>query len=483
MKNWWLRRSLRFRLSAWYALGGTLLLAAFTGTIYFFVAYHMGRPLDHKLQQDLALVRESLHIDADGVVKWQGRAVQSGEPWPSNHPWFEVWDEQGMLVRRFWPFSDNRLERLPTAPAAGRETISVFSLADDVRLRVLSVPFEIEEGRPGWMLRVMSLHEPSVNALRALVFIIAVAFPVVIIVLVVGGYAITHRWLKPLDLMVAEADLITVDNLSRRLPVENPHDELGRLSQVFNTTLSRLEDSFLTLDRFVADAAHELLTPLTTLRSVGEVGLRAGRSAEEYREIVGSMLEEAQRLQLLVEKLLQLARAEGGANIVERQRVRLDLLARHCADDASILADEKRQRIIIEAAEAETETDPLLLRQSLQNLVDNAIKYSPERALIVIKVAAEAAHWAITVKDNGPGIRPEHLARLADRFFRADSSHGRPGGFGLGLAITKAYLRALGGELRCNGSSGQGTTFTILIPRDPPADVSSMSGRQDSKMP
>lgn len=468
MKNWWLRRTLRFRLAAWYALGGTLLLAAFTSTIYFFVAYHMGQPLDHKLQQDLAQVRQSLHIDANGQVHWRGRAVQEGEPWPAGNPWFELWDESGVLVRRFWPFNDSRLERLPTAPAPGRETISVFSVAEDVRLRVLSVPFEDAGGRPGWMLRVMSLHEPSVNALRALFFIIAVALPVVIIVLVLGGYAITHRWLKPLDLMVAEAHQITAENLSHRLPVENPYDEIGRLSRVFNTTLSRLEDSFLTLDRFVADAAHELLTPLTTLRSVGEVGLRTSRSAEEYREIVGSMLEEALRLQLLVEKLLQLARAEGGASIAERQRVRLDLLARHCADDATVLAEEKRQSIVVEAGESETETDPLLVRQALQNLVDNAIKYSPEGATIVIRVAAEDACWTITVVDNGPGIRPEHLARLTDRFFRADSSRGRPGGFGLGLAITKAYLRVLGGELRCAGTPGQGTTFTIALPRQAP---------------
>jgi heavy metal sensor kinase len=464
VNNWWTRRSLRFRLAAWYGLGGTLLLAAFSGTIYFFVAYHMGRPLDHELQQDLTAVRENLRIDPDGQVRWEGKAVQSGEPWPSGNPWFELWDEEGRLVRRFWPFNDSRLERTPAAPAQGRETISVFNVAEEVRLRVLSVPFEMEGRNPGWMLRVMTLHEPSVNALRALFFIIAVALPVVVIVLVVGGYAITHRWLKPLDHMVAEANQITADKLGRRLPVANPHDELGRLSSVFNTTLSRLEDSFLTLDRFVADAAHELLTPLTTLRSVGEVGLKTGRSAEEYREIVGSMLEEAQRLQLLVEKLLQLARAEGGTNIVERSRVRLDHLARHCAADAEVLAEEKQQQIVVETGEAETETDPLLLRQALQNLVDNAIKYSPPQAAIRIKVALEGTRWAISVADNGPGIRAEHLARLTDRFYRADSSRGRPGGFGLGLAITKAYLRALGGELRCEGQADRGSTFTLLIP-------------------
>jgi len=475
MRTWWLKRTLRFRLAAWYALVGMLLLAAFSGTIYAFVAYHMGRPLDHELRQDLAMVTRNLHVDADGQVQWKGKAVQSGAPWPSNNPWFELWNENGQLVRRFWPFEDSRLERTPAAPAPGRETISVFYVAEDVRLRVLSVPFVNDGQDAGWMLRVMTLHEPSVNALRALFFIIAVSLPVVVLVLVVGGYAVTHRWLKPLDHMVAEANQISAENLSRRLPVENPHDEIGRLSQVFNTTLARLEDSFLTLDRFVADAAHELLTPLTTLRSVGEVGLRTGRSTEEYREIVGSMLEEAQRLQVLVEKLLQLARAEGGTNIVELQRVRLDQLAHQCAEDANILAEEKQQRILVEAGEAETETDPLLLRQALQNLVDNAIKYSPAQSEILIKVAAEGVKWAISVKDHGPGVRPEQLVRLTDRFYRADSSRGRPGGFGLGLAITKAYLRALGGELRCEGNVGEGSTFTLVIPNHPATNAAPIS--------
>jgi two-component system OmpR family sensor kinase len=468
MMNWWHRRSLRFRLSAWYAIGGTLLLAAFSGTIYAFVSYHLGRPLDHELRQDLEIVQANLGVEPDGQVRWAGQAVQMGAAWPADNPWFEVWDPQGRLIRRFWPFVDSRLERLPAAPALGRETISVFYVAPDVRLRVLSVPLTVAN-QEGWMLRVMNLHEPSGNTIRALLFIIAVTLPVVIVVLVVGGYLVTRRWLKPLDLMVREAHRISATDLNRRLPVLNSHDELGRLAGVFNTTLSRLEDSFLALDRFVADAAHELLTPLSTLRSVGEVGLRADRTGEEYREIVGSMLEEAQRLQLLVEKLLQLARAEGGAAIAEHQQVRLDELARQCADDASVLAEEKHQQIAVEAPPARARTDALLLRQALQNLLDNAIKYSPPDAVIRLRVAAEPDHWVISVVDHGPGVKPAHRDHLTDRFFRADTARSPRGGFGLGLAITKAYMRALGGELRFESHEGAGSTFQLVLPRTSPA--------------
>lgn len=464
MRQWWLRTPVRFRLAAWYAIGGTLLLAGFSAAIYLFVAHRMAQPLDTQLQSELAKIRSHLEIKADGTVLWEGKGVQSEESWPAKNPWFELWDEQGTLVHRFWPFEENRLEQLPTAPARNRETLSVFRVAPDVRLRVLSVPLPLDGQDRQWMLRVMTIHEPAGNALAALFRIIALALPVVVTLLVLIGFTFTRRWLKPLDQMVIEADRITAHDLSRRLPVVNPHDELGRLAGVFNVTLARLQDSFSALDRFVSDASHELLTPLTTLRSVGEVGLLAGRPAEEYREIIGSMLEEAQRLQLLVEKLLQLARAEGGSNMLERSCLRLDALAHECAEDAAILAENKEQSIRVECTATEIKTDSLLLRQALQNLVDNAMKHSPHGAIITITGQETETTVVLSVSDNGPGVQAEHRARLMDRFFRADDARGkRSGGYGLGLAITKAYMRVLGGQLSYEPNLPQGSIFRLTL--------------------
>lgn len=471
MKSWWRRQTLRFRLAAWYAICGTLLLAAFSATVYLYVDYTMAAPLDHQLQRDLAIVRKNTRVLENGQVLWNGKEVRPGERWASANPWFELWDENGRLVRRYWPFVESGLEQLPLAPAPGRETISVFRISPDVRLRVLSLPLEIHEGKKPWMIRVMSIHEPAVNALHSLLLIIAVALPVVILLLVVGGYGLTRRWLKPLDSMVQEADLITASDLSRRLTAANPHDEVGRLAAVFNTTLARLEDSFVALDRFVADAAHELLTPLTTLRSVGEVGLRAARSGDEYREIIGSMLEEAQRLQLLAEKLLQLARAEGGSNMIELQRVRLDQLAEDCLADARILAEDKQQSIKVNAVPCELWTDALLLRQALQNILDNALKYSPNGSTISLVVSHSTQECELAVTDDGPGISIEDRGRVAHRFFRADHARRRSG-FGLGLAITKAYMRVLGGKFTYEAAHPKGSTFRLTLPNtNPPASA------------
>ncbi len=466
--EWWERRSIRQRLALWYAAGGTLLVSGFAATLYMYVALWIARPLDHQLREDLQVVEAHLSVAPDGTLRWDGQPFGEPAPWMTGHPWFELWDEENRLVRRVWPFSENRMVVLPGPPnrAVGAGTISVFYVAPDLRLRGLSVVFHAPGREQPWMLRLMRVHQPQADALGALRLIIVAALPVVVALLVAGGYGFTKRWLLPLESMTHEANGITAADLSRRLPVANPHDELGQLAKVFNVTLDRLQESFETLDRFVADASHELRTPLTTLRSVGEVGLRRGRTEDEYREIIGSMLEEAQRLQLLIQRLLELAGAEGGAQAVQRSRIDLGDFVTTCASELGILAEYKRQRVVVEPEEVAVETDAVLLRQALQNLLDNAIKYSPDGATIRVAVRALEATVEISVTDEGPGIAEESRGRLMQRFYRPDRGRGRSsGGFGLGLSITKAYMRVLGGELKYAPGATSGSEFTLVLPR------------------
>jgi two-component system OmpR family sensor kinase len=464
MKHWWQRRSLRFRLAAWYALGGIVLLTTFSVVIYKFVERRMAQPLDIQLRVDLQTVQARLSRASGGAWLWDGSASEKAAPWAWGDPWFEVWDRDGQLVLRLWPLDEARLEQMPYSPVPSRETLSVFNIAADLRLRALSVPLSIP-GTPNadWMVRVMRVHKPNADALAALLLIIAVSLPVVVALLVLGGYLLTRLWLRPLHDMVNETELITAEDLSRRLSVANPHDELGRLAGVFNNTLTRLEASFATLDRFAADASHELRTPLTTLRSVGEVALQRGRTVEEYREVIGSMLEETQRLQLLVERLLQLARASGGTQAVHRSRVRIDLVVAECVAELGILAEDRGQHIEQSVVECHASTDPLLFRQALQNLVDNAIKFSPPGAKIRIGVRVAEGQCAVAVSDDGPGISPELRARITERFFRADFARSA-GGYGLGLALTQAYANALGGEFFYEPAQPHGSVFTLTLP-------------------
>jgi heavy metal sensor kinase len=467
VRGWWNQRTIRFRLALWYAVGGTLLLAGFSATLYLFVETRMARPLDHLLRRDLQEVTQRLEVRPDGDLWWNGRDIPDRAPWMTDYPWFEVWDEHGKLVRRMWPFSENRVQQIPSAPARGRDTISIFSVAPDLRLRVLSVPYRIPGREHDWTLRIMRIHEPVADALGALRLIIFVTLPIVVALIVLVGYAFTRRWLLPLDRMAAEANRITADDLSRRLPVVNPEDELGRLATVFNVTLDRLQGSFDALDRFVADASHELRTPLTTLRSVGEVGLRRGRAVEEYREIIGSMLEEAQRLQLLIQRLLELASAEGGAPPGHRTAIRLDEYAAACVSEIGILAEYKQQQIALAGKPCTLVTDPVLFRQALQNLLDNAIKYSPDATVIRVDIRENTDNVEVSVTDEGPGISPENRTHLMERFFRPDRARGRNnGGFGLGLSITKAYMRIIGGSLQYEPAQPRGSTFRLVLPKN-----------------
>ncbi len=466
MRQWFQRRTLRFRLALWYGVGGTLLLAGFAATLYFFVAERMARPLAHQLERDLATIRQSLEVRPGNTIFWKGRPVARGAQWTTEYPWFELWDESGKLVRRLWPFTENRVAQVPAAPARGRETVSVFNVAPDIKLRVLSMPYPVPVPGGDWMIRIVRIHEPNADALGALRLIIIAALPTVIALLVVGGFVVTRRWLAPLDRMVAQANRITADDLSRRLPHENPNDELGQLASVFNETLDRLQGSFEALDRFVADASHELRTPLTTLRSVGEVGLRRSRTVEEYREIIGSMLEEAQRLQQLIQRLLELASAEGGAPAIERSEIQVDEYVATCVSELGILAEAKGQRIEVDAKACTVRTDAVILRQAVQNLVDNAIKYSPANATIRIVIRGEADQVTIAVTDQGTGISSENREHLMQRFFRPDRARGRDsGGFGLGLSITKAYMRVLGGSLVYEPAQPTGSIFRLKLPK------------------
>lgn len=466
MRPWWRHRTLRFRLAVAYGLGGAVLIAGFSATLYFYVADTMAQPLDRELRQDLAEIRRRLVVVPGGELFWDGTALPALGVWSAEHPWFELWDEQGRLVRRLWPFTESRVDNLPTAPERGRDRISIYSVSRDLRVRVLSVPYEIPGRESAWMIRVMTLHRPMADALGALRWIIYLALPVVGAVLVLGGYVLTRRWLKPLDRMVTEANRITAEDLSRRLPVENAHDELGQLATVFNVTLDRLEASFVALDQFVADASHELRTPLTTLRSVGEVGLRRGRTVEEYREIIGSMLEEARRLELLVQRLLELASAEGATVVVPRRPCQLDEHVVACVNELAILAEQKNQQIKLDTVPCVVRTDPVIFRQALQNLVENAIKFSPPGATIRIAVRDAAGACGTTVTDEGPGITAEHRVQLGTRFFRPDTGRGRgKGGFGLGLALTKAYMRVLGGSLEYQPAEPRGSRFTLTLPK------------------
>jgi signal transduction histidine kinase len=203
------------------------------------------------------------------------------------------------------------------------------------------------------------------------------------------------------------------------------------------------------------------------LRGIGESELREARTTAEYKDAIGSMLEEVDRLTKLVETLLRLSQADAGTIPVERERVDLGELVRDVVSSLAILAEERRQQLSVDAAGGRISVlaDRLMLREAIANVVDNAIKYGGEASAVDVRVRAAGGHATLAVTDSGPGIAAEHRDRVFDRFYRVDEGRSRDaGGTGLGLSIAKWAIEANGGRISVDAATGGGSVFTIVLP-------------------
>jgi len=302
--------------------------------------------------------------------------------------------------------------------------------------------------------------------LREILIVLAGGLPLVVLLAGAGGYVLARRALAPIDHLASEARRITADRLHERLSVPNQRDEIGRLAGVINDAFARIESSFDQLRRFTADASHELRTPLSVMRGIGEVGLSGTRAPAEYKDAIGSMLEEVDRLTRLVDTLLRLSRADAGVVRLATERFDLAELVREVVSSLGILAEERGQQLAVEAAGGvAVSADRLVVREAIANVVDNAIKYGPERSAVTIRVRAEEGRAVIAVCDEGRGIAPEHRARIFDRFFRVDEGRSREsGGTGLGLAIAKWAVEVHGGSIAVDAGPTGGSVFRIMLP-------------------
>jgi heavy metal sensor kinase len=301
--------------------------------------------------------------------------------------------------------------------------------------------------------------------------VLLLAFPLGVGLAGFAGYQLARRALDPLAKMAARAELITATQLSQRLPVSNPSDELGHMAQVLNQLLARLEDSFTQLRRFTSDVSHELRTPLAAIRSVGEVGLQSDKSTAEYREIIGSMLEEVSRLTAMVESLLTISRADAGQISLQRSQFLLSDLIGEAAELVQILAEEKNQDLRVAVHEnPQIVADRSLLRLAVVNLLHNAVRYSPESTAILAAISqvgtASGQTWAqLEVIDSGPGIPKNEQTKVFDRFYRLDASRSQEkGGTGLGLAIAKWAVEINGGRIGVQTTDRGSSRFFIQLP-------------------
>lgn len=270
--------------------------------------------------------------------------------------------------------------------------------------------------------------------------------------------------LRPVKHISETATRIADGNLSDRINVAETDSELGQLAGTLNSTFARLEQSFARQRQFVADAAHELRTPLAVMISEAQLALARERNAADYKDSLAANLEAAQQLRRLSESLLQLAQHDAGPALANRESFELASVVTICVKRLQPLADARKISIKLDLNDANAVGDPERISQVVTNLLDNAIRYNRDNGEIRICLRREKDALVLTLTDTGIGISPEDLPRVFERFYRADKSRSGTGNAGLGLSICKAIVESHDGTIEAASDSVSGTTFTVRLP-------------------
>jgi heavy metal sensor kinase len=348
--------------------------------------------------------------------------------------------------------------------AHGHETFETVTLPRLERVRLVTLPVR-REGRPAGLVQVGMALGRVEAALRRYLQILLALVPLGLGLAAVGGAWIAGRALAPVRAMARQAREITAADLARRVPRRGADDELDYLADTLNAVLARLEAAFAELRRFTADAAHELRTPLTALKGGLEVALRHPRSTEEYARTLRESLEEVDRLVRLAEDLLLLSRTTAGAGLA-RQRVEVDALLLDVLDIGLRLARGTGVTVRVGVVEPAAVTgDVTALRRLLLNLLENAVKYTPEGGVVELSLARTGQEVQVGVRDTGIGIDPADAGRVFEPFVRLDDARSREtGGAGLGLAIARSIAAAHGGTITLDSAPKAGSLFTLHLP-------------------
>jgi signal transduction histidine kinase len=431
-------RSIRFRLTVWYAAALTLGLGLFSGLIWLSLRQRLVSELDRDLAGRSSRLEqyfrtESLEAQGDQLRDELDEFCQALPP----ASYVDLRGSDGFEFH--YPGS--------AAPAGNGLRMLQRRFAEDRH------EFDLEVGAP---------MDNVVHTLQLLRLLLLSLLPVVIILACAGGAWLSGRALKPILDLTGAASAIGIDNLSERLPAPATGDELARLTDVLNSMLARLEAALKRLSQFAADASHELRTPLAVIRTTAELALRRSRTPESYRQSLSEIAVETERMTQLIEDLLALARS--GTEVVQMPRSPLDLrslLGEVCAGLHS-LAESRQVRIHAELGQglATVSGNQPALRRLFVILLDNALKYSPAGAEVRLRLSQEDGRVSVSIEDSGAGISASDLPHIFERFYRAGEGASREG-HGLGLALADHIARAHGATIEVRSTEGASSVFRV----------------------
>jgi two-component system OmpR family sensor kinase len=361
--------------------------------------------------------------------------------------------------------------RLPAPPALlmrlrGGETVfrTVTDFGEEP-VRMVSLPVSVGQSRYAVQI-AMSLDDAHA-VLRAGRWLFLSMSLVILAGIGLTSALLARRALRPIDRMVTRARHIGEANLGERLPHPGTRDEIGRLVETLNEMLGRLEQSFETQRRFTADASHELRSPLSRLRAELEVTLRRPRGVPEYEETLRSCLDEVQRVQSLTEELLELARIDARQEPETAQPITVNEIVAAAVSAVTSEAERRGILVVVEhSPEVLVNAAPVAAKVALANILDNAVKFSPPGGDVKVAITTSREEAVIAVSDTGPGVSPEDIPRLFQRFYRGKASRAVDvPGIGLGLAISRTLIERLGGRISIEASGEKGATFAVHLPR------------------
>jgi heavy metal sensor kinase len=454
--------SIRWRLTLWNLLALAAVLLGFSSLVYVLLVRALYQQVDDKLLAGFRVLERDprMRDDSDGRLRYWIHELHEHDD-----IFAVAYDSEGRVHARTEEMAAASVPA--TAPAATAQP----------RLRDQTVEAlgrqRIAEGRvrlgdQDFTLTLMSPLEGVDRERRRLLMALVLAVPVALVLSGGVSYLLARKAMAPVARLRTLAREITADRLDRRLEVANPDDELGGLATTINEMIGRLERSFAEIRRFTADASHELRTPLAALRAEAEVALARPSVAPEQQALLGSILEECERLTRLTDQLLTLAREDAGIGpTLLREDVDLTALVTAVAETMRPLAVTRAIHLHVGSPPARVRGDAARLRQVFYNLVDNAIKYTPEGGTVEVRVETLGTTAVATVRDTGIGIPAEHLPHLFERFYRVDKARTREqGGTGLGLSIARSIVLAHGGHIKLESTPGQGTTARVELPLD-----------------
>ena len=476
-------RTIRAQLTVWYAVALLLTVLAFALTISVVQRGANYRELDRRLSTEGELAARLLEAASQGS---QPLITETRDPFVAR---FRADVAEGLdAIKDYVIVVDSAARGLygsaevrRLAPAATdlvrqrvfvvTDTSEVFALTLD-RVKVRFVARRVNRAGPAIIAVAVGAATRDLDIVPArLAFSMLVVLPFILLAALAAGWVLSSWALRPVGEMIDELEAITDGrSLHRRLPAPGGRpDELGRLANTLNAMMARLETSFAALRRFVADASHELKTPLTVMRAGVERALTDPRTAPEALGPLDETLQEVRRMTELVDALLTLARVDEGRLELHKEPTDLCALVAEVYETGQMLGEEAGLSVTLEMPDAPlpAEVDAGRMRQLVMNLVTNAVKYTPAGGGVWLTLTATPEAASIAVRDTGIGIAPGEVGLVFDRFWRADSARSRTGGrsgIGLGLSIGKWIAEAHGGSLAVTSRPGRGSTFTVTVP-------------------